>query len=98
MASLSFKDLDDYEEPAKQANEYMMAEHSLGGALQNLMMALAAQGVGSVWRCAPLFCPETARKALDLPADWVPKALIVAGYPSQQPSPKETPEPVLIVR
>ena len=98
MASLSFADLDVYEEPEKQANEWMMAEHSLGGALQNLMLALAVNGVGSVWRCAPLFCPETARKALDLPADWVPRALIVAGYPSQQPAPKETPEPVLIVR
>ena len=98
MASLSFAELDVYEEPEKQANEWMMAEHSLGGALQSLMLALAAQGVGSVWRCAPLFCPETARKALDLPADWVPRALIVAGYPAQQPAPKETPEPVLIVR
>ncbi|MCE2452648.1 MAG: nitroreductase family protein [Nitrospinae bacterium] len=98
MASLSFADLDVYEEPEKQANEWMMAEHSLGGALQNLMLALAVHGVGSVWRCAPLFCPETARKALDLPADWVPRALIVAGYPAQQPAPKETPEPVLIVR
>ncbi len=98
MASLSFTDLDVYKEPAKQANEWMMAEHSLGGALQNLMLALAAQGVGSVWRCAPLFCPETARTALDLPADWLPRALIVAGYPSQQPPPKETPRPMLIVR
>ena len=98
MASLSFRDLDDYEKPEKQANEWMMAEHSLGGALQNLMLTLAAHGLGSVWRCAPLFCPETARKALALPADWVPRALIVAGYPSQEPAPKVPPRPVLIVR
>ncbi len=98
LASLSYADLDEYEAQAKQANEWMMAEHSLGGALQNLMLALAAQGVGSVWRCAPLFCPETAREALDLPADWTPRALIVAGYPSHPPEARESPQPTLIVR
>lgn len=98
LAALSYADLDQYEAGAKQANEWMMAEHSLGGALQNLMLALAARGVGSVWRCAPLFCPETAREALDLPADWTPRALIVAGYPAQQPEAREAPRPVLIVR
>ncbi len=98
MASLSYANLDEYEAREKQSNEWMMAEHSLGGALQNLMLALAAQGVGSVWRCAPLFCPETARKALDLPADWQPRALVVAGYPTHPPTPREAPAPVVILR
>lgn len=99
LASLSYADLDEYEEAEKQAREWMMAEHSLGGALQSLMLALAAQGVASVWRCAPLFCPETARKALDLPADWTPRALIAAGYPARPPAPRaEAPAPGAIVR
>ncbi len=98
LAALSYNDLDDYENPEKQSNERMMAEHSLGAALQNLMLALTAQGIGSVWRCAPLFCPETARSALDLPADWVPRALIVAGIPASAPPPKETLSPEIIVR
>ncbi len=98
LAALSYDDLDDYEEPEKQAHERMMAEHSLGAALQNLMLALTAQGVGSVWRCAPLFCPETAREALDLPADWVPRALIAAGTPASAPPPKEIPAPEIIIR
>lgn len=98
LAALSYSDLDDYEDPEKEANERMMAEHSLGAALQNLMLALTAQGIGSVWRCAPLFCPETARGALDLPADWSPRALIVAGKPASTPPPKETPSPEIIIR
>ncbi len=98
LAALSYSDLDDYEDPEKKANERMMAEHSLGAAMQNLMLALTAQGVGSVWRCAPLFCPETARSALDLPADWVPRALIVAGMPAAAPPPKEAPAPEIIIR
>lgn len=98
LAALSYSDLDDYEDPEKEANERMMAEHSLGAALQNLMLALTAQGIGSVWRCAPLFCPETARSALDLPADWSPRALILAGKPASAPPPKNTPSPEIIIR
>ena len=98
LTALSYDDLDDYEDPEKQIHERMMAEHSLGAALQNLMLALTAHGIGSVWRCAPLFCPETAREALDLPADWVPRALIVAGIPASAPPPKEILAPEIIIR
>ncbi|MDA1001611.1 MAG: nitroreductase family protein [bacterium] len=98
LAALSFAGMDRYADPEKQKNEHMMAEHSLGAALQNLMLALAAQGVGSVWRCAPLFCPETARAALDLPADWSPRALIVAGFPTAPALPKAAPSPQVVTR
>jgi F420 biosynthesis protein FbiB-like protein len=98
LAALSLAGLDAYEDPGRQANEYMMAEHSLGAALQNLMLALAAQDVGTVWRCAPLFCPDTARAALDLPEDWIPRALILAGYPEAAPPPKAAPAPQTLVR
>lgn len=98
LAALSYGDLDKYEDPQKQDNERMMAEHSLGAALQNLMIALASQGIGSVWRCAPLFCRETARSALDLPLDWVPRALIVAGIPAFPSPSKEIPTPEFVIR
>jgi coenzyme F420-0:L-glutamate ligase / coenzyme F420-1:gamma-L-glutamate ligase len=98
LASLSYADLDRYDDPVKQAREHLMAEHSLGGALLNVMTALAVLGVGSVWRCAPLFCPETARQALALPKDWVPRALIVAGYPLHAPQPRAIAGPVVITR
>jgi len=98
LAALSYTRLDDYDDPGIQANEYMMAEHSLGAALQNLMLALAAEGIGTVWRCAPLFCSETAREALDLPADWVPRSLILAGYPDSTPPPKEIAQPEILIR
>lgn len=98
LTALSYDALDTYEDPEKQARENMMAEHSLGAALQSLMLALTAEGIGSVWRCAPLFCPETARGALTLPADWVPRALILAGHPAVPPPPKEPPSPEIITR
>ena len=98
LAALSYDGLDAYADPEKQARERMMAEHSLGAALQNMMLALTARGVGSVWRCAPLFCPETARDALGLPEDWVPRALVIAGYPAAEPPPKDMPTTEIITR
>ncbi len=98
LVALSYEGMDEYADPGMQANERMMAEHSLGAAIQNLMLALAAQGIGSVWRCAPLFCAETARRALALPPDWVPRALIVAGRAAAPPPPKVPPRPAVLIR
>jgi hypothetical protein len=30
---------------------------------------------------APIFCPDEARDALELPADWRPQALVMLGHP-----------------
>ena len=30
---------------------------------------------------APIFCPEAARDALALPAEWLPHALVMVGHP-----------------
>ncbi|MBT3353096.1 MAG: nitroreductase family protein [Nitrospinaceae bacterium] len=98
LTALSFDALDTYDDSEKQERENMMAEHSLGAALQSLMLALTAEGMASVWRCAPLFCPETARDALALPADWVPRALILVGHPAAPPPPKKTSSPEIITR
>jgi nitroreductase len=50
---------------------------------QNLLLATHDAGLGGCWMCAPLFCPDVVRGALDLPADWQPQALITLGYPAE---------------
>jgi len=37
--------------------------------------------------CAPLFCQNTVRTALDLPAAWEPQALITLGMPANAGKP-----------
>jgi nitroreductase len=48
--------------------------------MQNMMLTAHAYGVGSAWMCAPLFCPDTVRTALDLNDSWIPHALLTLGY------------------
>jgi nitroreductase len=45
------------------------------------MLAATDRGLASCWMAAPIFCPEAARDALALPADWLPQALVLVGRP-----------------
>jgi F420 biosynthesis protein FbiB-like protein len=77
--------LDTYPDPTRQLAEHTMAAHALGAALQNMMLTAHAHGLGSAWMCAPLFCPDTVRSALDLPGAWIPHALLTLGYAARMP-------------
>ena len=83
--------LDTYPDATRQQAEHTMAAHALGAALQNMMLTAHTHGLGSAWMCAPLFCPDTVRLALDLPETWIPHALITLGYAAREPPPGARP-------
>ena len=84
LLALSMMDMDEYPDEKRNTNEYLMAVQSTAMAGQNLLLAAHAAGLGACWMCAPLFCPDVVRVALELPADWQAQALITMGYPAQE--------------
>lgn len=76
---LTLADMDSYPDERRGRAEYLMAVQSTAMAAQNLMLAAHAEGYDSCWMCAPLFCGETVRAALDLPEDWQPQGLVLLG-------------------
>jgi coenzyme F420-0:L-glutamate ligase/coenzyme F420-1:gamma-L-glutamate ligase len=81
LGCLTWDGLDRYPDEARRRAEWGMALLSLGAATENLMLAAADVGLASCWVAAPIFCPEAARDALDLPTAWLPHALVMVGHP-----------------
>ena len=77
--------MDSYPDQARQLAEMVMAAQSLAAAIQNLLLAAKAVGLGGCWYCAPLFCPEVVKAALSLTDSHIPQALITLGYPKKNP-------------
>jgi F420 biosynthesis protein FbiB-like protein len=81
LGCLTWDGLDRYPDATRQRAEWGMALMSLGAAVENLMLAAAANGLASCWVAAPIFCPEATRDALALPDEWLPHALVLLGHP-----------------
>lgn len=79
LCCLTWDGLDRYPDVARQRAEFGMALLSLGAAVENLMLACAADGYASCWVAAPIFCPDAARDAVALPQDWRPHAMVLLG-------------------
>lgn len=87
VISLSLVDMDSYPDERRTDAERVMAIQSTAMAVQNLLLAATSLGLGACWMCAPLFCPETVKEALRMPADWEPQALVTVGVPANEGKP-----------
>src|SRR5260221_7406525 len=83
VVSLTLADMDRYPDAKRSAAEHQMAVQSTAMAVQNLLLAAHAEGLGACWMCAPLFCPDVVSEQLALPPDWEPQALVTLGYPAE---------------
>ncbi len=89
-----------YPDERRAAAEQAMFTVSMGAAVQNLLIALAVDGLGSAWISSTLFCQEVAARAMDLPPGWRPMGAIAVGRPAEQarPRPPRDPGHFLLVR
>ena len=82
LVCLDARDMDQYPDERRRAAEHVMAIQSTAMAMQNILLAAHAEGMGACVMCAPLFCGPTVVAALHLPDGWEPQSLVTVGPPA----------------
>jgi F420 biosynthesis protein FbiB-like protein len=85
LACLTMDGMDNFSDEKRQKCERDLAMQSLAAALENMLLAAHAKGLGACWFCAPGFCKETVRRVLKIPDGVEPEGLIAMGYPAEEP-------------
>jgi coenzyme F420-0:L-glutamate ligase / coenzyme F420-1:gamma-L-glutamate ligase len=82
-----------YPDQRRAAAERAMFLVAMGAGVQNLLVALAVEGLGSCWVSSALFCQQVAARSLGLPDGWEPMGAIGVGHAASPPPPRPPRDP-----
>jgi coenzyme F420-0:L-glutamate ligase/coenzyme F420-1:gamma-L-glutamate ligase len=89
-----------YGDARRDAAEREMFVVAMGAGVQNFLVALAGEQLGSAWVSSTMFCRDVVRDVLALPANWDPMGAVAIGRAAAPPKdrPERSPEAFIEVR
>ncbi|MGI5269275.1 coenzyme F420-0:L-glutamate ligase [Nonomuraea sp. CA-218870] len=74
-----------YRDERRNAAEREMFVVATGAGVQNFLVQLAVEGLGSAWVSSTMFCRPVVREVLDLPEAWDPMGCVAVGHAAAPP-------------
>ncbi|MEO3798832.1 coenzyme F420-0:L-glutamate ligase [Nonomuraea sp. B1E8] len=74
-----------YRDKRRNASEREMFVVATGAGVENFLIQLAVEGLGSAWVSSTMFCRPVVREVLGLPGSWDPMGCVAVGHAAAPP-------------